>query len=84
MFKSSSDNNGFYIQFYKSHFRYITDRGIAQQLKMELQDYINILLKFNATEIEPAFCYFTNEKDCEKCCAYLEEAYLPILKLIGG
>lgn len=85
MFLTNQDHYGHYIMLYTNNAIEIQDSRIAKKLSISLQEYKNILVKFNAFEKigRLKLYYFTNKKDCEECRAYLEEKYSIMLKLIG-
>ena len=86
MFSTNQDKYGYYILFSYNDIIEIEDSKIAKQLSISLQEYINILIKFDAFERPTPFSlyYFTHKQDCKECCAYLEDKYSVIIKLINN
>lgn len=75
--------------FWVSYDIHNTDVKISKLLGIELEDYRDILRKFNAIKIQRKECmdmidelYFENEKDAQKAVDYLNREFEVLLKLL--
>lgn len=72
--------------YIKNKYRYtFGNYGLIKHF-VQITDYktrLNISKKFNGRLILDECIYFRTEKDAQACCDYLNEVYLPAIKLMG-
>jgi hypothetical protein len=67
-------------EYYVSYnFDIDTESGIAEMLRIPVEDYINILKKYGA--YQNVLYWFVFKEDCEKCAEYLNNTYGILLAL---
>ena len=74
------------IRFFISIEDYLQDNSIANLLNIEIQDYVDLLIKYGATKSKPNGEFsFDTYNECEKFLNSLElEPYIVMAKLTEG